>query len=201
MYIIKEFSKFKMRKSIISVYIQPEYEKFITFDLYSWVNYINEVGMNNDIIFLYNGYDTLGMVTESDYKEWLYMLGIDEEIIYNKATFYDKGYAFFRYCIDNSIDESDIIELVKYMIKKDVNDSRDIDWDDFMEDTSGNKEYVRNLLEYSDDLVSIPDLMNFLDSYTNIILMGGGIDGCLKEVEIALMSLDIKYEILKKFTY
>ena len=49
-------------KTIINVDIQPEYEDYITFDLYEWVEYINKNSTNNDIIFLYNGEDTLGMI-------------------------------------------------------------------------------------------------------------------------------------------
>jgi hypothetical protein len=35
----------------------------------------------------------------------------------------------------------------------------------------------------------------------NIVIMGGGMNECLKEIEIALMSLDKPYEKLDKFIY
>lgn len=61
---------------------------------------------------------------------------------------------------------------------------------------------IRDLLEIVDDMVSIPDLMDFLKNYNNkLVLCGGGINECLKEVEIALMALDKKYNVLTKFTY
>jgi len=51
-------------------------------------------------------------------------------------------------------------------------------------------------------MINIPDLMDFLKKYgTKIILCGGGIRECLKEVEIALMALDKNYNILTKYTY
>lgn len=190
-------------KTIINVDIQPEYQKYITFNLQEWVNFINENSKSNDIIFLYNGYDTLGMIDENSFKDWLIELGIDEDIIYN-STFYDKGYAFFRYCIDNSIDEDNIADLVKYMIKHNINDSRDIDedmWNSYMEETNHTQQDVRDLLEPADDMINIPDLMNFLNKYSNIVLTGGGINECLKEVEIALLSLDKKYNTLSQFVY
>lgn len=190
-------------KTIINVDIQPEYEKYISFDLYKWVNFINQNAADNDIVFLYNGAETLGMIDEYSFKEWLIELGIDEEIIYG-ATFYDKGYAFFRYCMDNSIDEDNIVDLVKYMISQDINDSRDIDedmWNNYMEETNHNQQDVRDLLENADDMINIPDLMDFLKNYTNIILTGGGINECLKEVEIALLSLDKDYNSLSEFVY
>lgn len=189
-------------KTIINVDIQPEYEKFIPF-LGEWVSFINENSNNNRIVFLYNGADTLGMISESEYISWLFDLGIDEEVI-DTATFYDKGYAFFRYCMDSGIDEENISDLVKFMLKHNINDSREIDsdmWDEFMNETGNSKEDVRELLEFADDMISIPDLMDFLNSYNNIVLLGGGINECLKEVEIALLALDQKYNIMSKFTY
>jgi hypothetical protein len=190
-------------KTIINVDIQPEYKKYISFDLKKWVNFINRNAEFNDIVFLYNGADTLGMIDEYSFKEWLIDLGIDEDVIYN-STFYDKGYAFFRYCMDNSIDEDNIVDLVKYMIRHNINDSRDIDeemWNDYMEETNHNQQDVRDLLENADDMINIPDLMDFLERYSNIVLTGGGISECLKEVEIALLSLNKNYSTLSQFVY
>lgn len=190
-------------KTIINVDIQPEYQNYITFNLDNWVDFINNNSEINNIIFLYNGADTLGMIDEYSYKEWLLELGVDEDVLYN-ATFYDKGYAFFRYCMDNSIDEDNIADLVKYMVKHNITDSRDIDeemWNNYMIETNHTQQDVRDLLENAGDMISIPDLMDFLDNYSNIILTGGGINECLKEVEIALLSLDRDYYTLSEFVY
>lgn len=190
-------------KTIICVDIQPEYNKFITFNIYQWVDYINESSYNNKIVFLYNGYDTLGMISLNDYKSWLFELGIDENVL-DTAIFYDKGYAFFRYCMDNSIDENNIADLVRYMYNHDINNSREINsdmWDDYMNETNHTQQDVRDLLESADDMVNIPDLMDFIKRYTNIILIGGGIHECLKEVEIALLALNKPFEIVRKYTY
>jgi hypothetical protein len=167
------------------------------------VNFINESDENNRIVFLYNGQDTLGMVSESDYINWLFDLGIDEDVL-NNATFYDKGYAFFRYCLDNSIDDDAIVDLVKYMLTNDITDSRDIDedmWNDFMNSTNHSRQDVRDLLENADDLINIPELMEFLQNKNNIALTGGGVNECLKEVEIALLAMDKPYSIISEFTY
>jgi hypothetical protein len=145
----------------------------------------------------------MGMISESDYFSWLLDLGVNEDILDN-ATFYDKGYAFFRYCIDNSIDDNNIVDLVKYMIKHDINDSREINeemWDNYMEETGHTQQDVRDLLESAGDMINIPDLMDFLKNYSNIVLTGGGINECLKEVEIALLSLDKNFNTLSEFVY
>lgn len=190
-------------KTIMNVDIQPEYQSYISFNLNKWVNFLNQSENNNNIVFLYNGADTLGMISESEYKNWLFELGVDEDVIYN-AIFYDKGYAFFRYCMDNSIDEDAIVDLIKYMITNDITDSRDIDndmWGDFINTTDHSRQEVRDLLENSDDLINIPDLMGFLQNKNNLILTGGGINECLKEVELALLALNKPYSVMSEFTY
>jgi hypothetical protein len=184
-------------KTLINVDIQPEYESAIHF-LPQWVKFLNKT--NASIIFLYNG-GQMGMISESEYAHWLFQLGVKERVL-NSSQFYDKGYAYFRYCIDSAINEDEIVSLIKFMIHKNINDSRDLDeefWDDFVETYP--YEDIRDLLEFSDDMINIPDLMDFLKYKNNIVLTGGGIYECLKEVEIALMALDKSYQILNEFTY
>ena len=191
--------------NLISVDIQPEYEKALTFDLYSFISFLNQnYGYINSLTFLYNGADTLGMVSENDYKIWLDENGLKEEIIMS-ARFYDKGYAFFRYCMDSYVDEDEIINLVKYMITHNINDSRDIDeemWNGFIREYGYDESELRNLLEMADDCLWIPDLMDFLQNYDGkISLCGGGINECFKEVELALSALGKQYNVLTQFTY
>ena len=113
--------------NLISVDIQPEYENYLGFKIFSFTKFINDNIENmNSITLLYNGADTLGMVSETDYKMWLVENGLEEENL-NYVKFYDKGYAFFRYCMDEGIEEQEIVNLVKYMINHQINDSRDID--------------------------------------------------------------------------
>jgi len=47
----------------------------------------------------------------------------------------------------------------------------------------------------------IPDLMEESQPYNNIILTAGGINECLKEVEIALTALNKPYSTYSEFTY
>jgi hypothetical protein len=190
-------------KNLIVVDIQPEYENYINKQnssfIEDFVDYVN--GTSKNVVFLYNGYDTLGMVEEHDYQDWLIDKGVDESVIEN-ATFYDKGYAFFRYCMDFGGDENDIASLVKMMYEKGVNDSRDLDddfWIDYINENGSSK--LQTLLQNADDCISIPDLMDFIKDYENITLCGGGINECLKEVEISLKALGKKFTILEEYTY
>lgn len=157
------------------------------------------------LIFLYNGHDTLGMTTEGNYKEWLMEYGMKEEIL-SGAIFYDKGYAFFRYCMDNAIAKDDIVDFVKFLIKRGINDSREMTkelWREYIRGQSHAfmREELVALLEHSDDMIHIPDLMEFLRGYNNIVVTGGGINECLKEVEIALKALDREYVVYDEFVY
>lgn len=190
---------------LISVDIQPEYKQAISFNLNIFTDYLNKQYESlNSLTFLYNGYDTLGMITENEYINWLFDNGLDEEVI-NNSKFYDKGYAFFRYCIDESIDEDEIVDLVKYMNNNGINDSREIDedmWTSFMNEFDYDNSSVRELLEFADDAVNIPDLMGYLTNFNSkIMLCGGGVNECLKEVEIALKALNKNYNVLSKFLY
>ena len=188
-------------KNLVVVDIQPEYMGGIDF-LGEFVEFLNDnYDEISSITFLYNGYDTLGMVREDDYKMWWVDYGLDESIVY-ESRFYDKGYAFFRYCIDSDIDDDTTTNLVRMMIEKDIDNSRKLDeefWDEFIERYGDND--VRELLEFADDCINIPDLMEYLSNYNNIVLVGGGIDECLKEVEIALNALNKPYTTIPKFIY
>lgn len=190
--------------NLISVDIQPAYENAFTFDIYSYVKFLNEnYKYLNSLTFLFNGPD-LGYPDENEYKWWLIENGLDENIV-EQSTFFDKGYAFFRFCLDKGIDDEELVNLIKFMISNNINDSRDIDqemWNNFMQEYDYDESEIRDLLGIADDMVSIPDLMDFLRNYNNkLVLCGGGINECLKEVEIALMALDKKYNVLTKFTY
>lgn len=189
---------------LMVVDIQPEYEKSFRFSISDFCDWIGQNKSKfSDIVFLYNGHDTLDMIHESDLRMWYIENGLDEDIATTKK-FYDKGYAFFRYCMDSGIDEDDVAKLVKFMIANEVYDSRDISekqlWDHFIKEYDAQD--VRDLLETSGDAIHIPELMEFLRRYNNkIVLVGGGQNECLKEVEIALKANGQKYSLLNQWIY
>jgi hypothetical protein len=191
------------KNDLIIVDVQPEYEKYIPFTISNFCKWINKNYKKlNSILFLYNGKETLDMISELDLKMWYVDNGLDENIVEN-SEFYDKGYAFFRYCIDNNISDEDIVLLVKYMKANNVYDSRQIKelelWDEFSQKYSSVE--LRDLLEHSDDLISIPDVMDIIKKYKNIVLVGGGANECLKEIEIALLANDQSYNQIAEWIY
>lgn len=193
-------------KSLINVDIQPEYQNTFGFDVNDWTSELNRNYFDlSNLVFLYNGYETLGMISKENYISWLYDNGVTEEVI-NGSTFYDKGYAFFRYCMDNQIEEDDIVNFVQFMMRNNINDSRDLNkelWKKYVSEQKHrlDRQSLIELLHVAGDCIHIPDLMNFLKEFNNIVITGGGINECLKEVEISLKSLDKSYEVYSKFTY
>ena len=51
------------------------------------------------------------------------------------------------------------------------------------------------------NIINIPDVFEYLDGKSNIVLCGGGKNECLKEIEIILMIQNTKYNLLNKFVY
>ena len=107
--------------------------------------------------------------------------------------------------MDEGIDDDDIVALIQYMVNNNITDTRDIDeqmWNDFVASTEVDQTEVRDLMENADDMLNIPEVMDFLKRYGGkIVVTGGGINECLKEVELALMALQKPYNVLPTFTY
>jgi len=192
-------------KTLISVDIQPEYEKNLSFRLPNFIQFLVDSWPEiHDLVFLYNGAETLGMVSEQDYKIWWLENELPEEIV-DRATFYDKGYAFFRYCMDSSLDEDVTANFVRFMYQNDIRDSRDMTrdmWAKYLREyRRTDRKEAYELLQHAGDCVNVPDLMDFIKHYNNIVLVGGGVNECLKEVEIALKALQKPYQVYSKYTY
>lgn len=189
-------------RHLVVVDVQPDYEDGFSYWLPEFVDFLNTNHHKfSHITFLFNGPD-LGFPDENEYRMWWQENELDDDII-SYSSFYDKGYAFFRSCMDMGGDHEGIVNLIKFMISKDINDSRELEeqefWDEFVE-IYGNDD-IRELMEFSGDCVSIPDLMEELRGYNNILLCGGGENECLKEVEIALDALDKPYNFINRFVY
>ena len=193
-------------KTLINVDIQPEYENWFGFETEKWIQFlIKSFPEVNNLVFLYNGAQTMGLISEERYKDWLVENELPYEII-DGSVFYDKGYAFFDSCMSRGINEKDTVDFVKFMMRNNITDSRELDremWKQYIREQKHpmDRQELIELLQRSEEMIHIPDLMNFLRSYNNIVLTGGGLEQCLKEVEIALMALGKNYFILNEFTY
>ena len=107
--------------NLIIVDIQPEYKDAISFSVHEFIATLYTTNWDM-IYYLFNGQDTLGMVSEQELKQWIAEeSGADYDEVYeflDGIRFYDKGYAFFRFCIDEGFANEEIVALVKFMNEK-----------------------------------------------------------------------------------
>jgi hypothetical protein len=177
-------------KTLVIVDIQPAYEKNIHFSLTKFVQFLIDSEYSH-YLYLYNGPD-FGFEDESDIKYWLFeksQLDLDD---LPKIEWFEKNYAFLRNAMDSGVDDSDIIKLARYMLKRNKSDSRDLndsDWE------------TLEIEDLRDNGIYIPDVMDVLKKYDNYELVGGHETECLKEVELLLDILGKKYTKLRKFIF
>ena len=180
-------------RTLIIVDIQPSYKSFFTFKLESFINYLKTSNYKT-YVYLYNGPD-FGFETVEDIKTWLIEHSeYDEEFAEKLETFnfYEKNYSFFRNSIDRGDVESDTIKLIKYMISKNIYNSRDLE----------EKDWVKlKIKDLGEDCLTIPDVLDYLKHFNNIDICGGGKNECLKEVEICLDVNGQHYNKINKYIY
>jgi hypothetical protein len=198
---MKNFKQFSLIKEssdrvLISVDIQPEYQSAISFSIESWIEWLQETDYSKYIL-LYNGPE-LGMINESEYKYWLFEHGMSEEFM-DSCIFYDKTYAFFRSCMDEGYGD-DLVDIIQYMWKNDITDSRDIDEDQWKQLNIQNKDLETYL--QGAEMITIPDIMYKLDTiHRPIDVVGGGTNECLEEIRLALTALNKSYRNINKWIY
>jgi len=188
----------KASKNTIVVDVQPMYENWIRFDIEEFTEFLNE--QTNSVLYFFNGPDTVGDDTEDEIKYWLIENGLDEYKL-RDITFVDKGYAFFRNLMDSGVGEHTIIKMIRYMFKKKVWDSRDIEDDEWEDVLNIDFKFVEDMLQYGDN-INIPDIdIRTLRKHSGGYIVGGGKEECLKEVQILMSAFNIKAKEVKKFIY
>ena len=186
---------------LIIVDIQPEYESNTTFDIGDMLRKAAED--YSQVLVLFNGEDTLGMISEGELKNfYLEKLDYDEEVfdeLLSKSTFFDKGYGFFRDVMDSSVcfDRSSIVKIVKYMINKDVRDIRELEEEDI--NAIGVDELLFDDLE--DYGFWVPDLADELPRWSGSDLAGGARNECMAEVEILGAAQGLSFNHVDDFIY
>jgi len=184
----------KRKNHIISCDIQPMYEKYIHFDLYKYVDFLNS---NGNILFLYNGTNTVGVDSKNNLIDFLIENGLEERKI-KDIKFLDKGYGFFRDWMDDGLSERDIIKAIRYMFSKKEYDSREIDPEEW-------EKIIPHIWDYAskDNMIYIPPDIRIdkLKKWSGSFLVGGGTNECLKEIMILMNAFNIRYKIVKEFTY
>ena len=187
--------------SLVVVDIQPEYESNTPFDIGDMLRTAAED--YSRVLFLFNGEDTLGMVSESALKNFYFeKLDYDEEVfdeLLSKSEFFDKGYGFFRDVMDSSVcfDRTSIVKIVKHMIDNDIQDIRDLEEEDV--DAIGVSELLFDDLE--DYGFYLPELEEVLPRWSGSDLAGGARNECMAEVEILGAAQGLSFNHVDQFIY
>lgn len=184
-------------KTLLVVDIQPSYSNSLSFNMLDFCDFINENHSDNRVVFLYNGPE-LGMESESDLINWYFEEGMSEDAI-NNSEFFEKGYAFFRSCMDEGYDQDDIIRVLKYMWENEIWDARDLDVGDW--GSIGDVDEMREFIDGGDTMWIPLELMEYLQNMSNIVIMGGDRNECMAEVMIALDVLGKPYKEYGRYSY
>ena len=187
--------------SLVVVDVQPEYESNTRFDIGDMLRTAAED--YSRVLFLFNGEDTLGMISESALKNFYFeKLDYDEEAfedLLSKSTFFDKGYGFFRDVMDSSVcfDRASIVKIVKYMIDNDIRDIRDLEEED-IESIGVSELLIEDLEDYG---FWIPELEEVLPQWSGSDLAGGARNECMAEVEILGAAQGLSFNHVDRFIY
>ena len=188
----------KRKRSVIVVDVQPMYESYIKFSMERFTNFLVR---NYDILYFYNGPETVGVDDKNDIVRFLMESSDYSDDLYYKlmselTKWIDKGYAFFRGWMDQGVDEATLKQAIRIMFQRKIYDSRDIEEDEWIE--------LLPELEgiHFDDMISIPDIqINELKKWSGSYLVGGGRNECLAEVKILMDAFNIRYQIVNEFIY
>jgi len=189
---LKSFITEKRRNDVIVVDVQPSYKNYIDFSMQEFCEFLN--GCNN-ILYFYNGTE-LDLDNESQVRRFLYENGFNKWKM-KDVLFVDKSYGFLRSWMDMGIDDGIIKKAIRYMMSRGVNDSRDIDIEDWLKEIPDLDDY-----SFSDDPIYLPSFsIAQLKSFQGSYLVGGGRNECLKEVAILLSTFNIHVTIVSRFIY
>jgi len=189
--------------SVILVDFQPAYDS----DQFGYrdaiercMHYLNE--KNPNITAFFNGEDVGIEDTAYEVAEHFVEYGLDEDIA-QSITYKEKSYAWLRGWMDQGVDNSTIIRVVRYMVMNDMNDSRDI-----IEQQENGVEIFQKLVGDDggswmyDDGIYLPEIsIGDLKALSGSLLGGGGQHECLKEMQLLMNAFNIKYKMVGDWIY
>lgn len=116
-----------------------------------------------------------------------------------------KNYGFIRNFMDNGLSDEEIIEFGKWMISKNLSDARDIEENNLTQEYKNkfqnseiiNYDFDSNIFYLPDDLIE--EINNYVQN--GCVLVGGGVNECLKEISLLLSILNIEHSIDYSLTY
>lgn len=182
-------------KNLVIVDIQPQYAQNINF----MGEFPNFVSQYQSILNCYVGQaHGLSKDTKQTIAKWYYKNGVPKDVIY-RMKWFDKGYAFFRDIMDSDkcFMRDDIVKIIRYMIKKKVNDSRQLSKRDVL--NLKIPDFIYKELE--DMPIYIPELRWYINKWNGADICGGGFNECYEEVLLLADALNLKFNPVQQFIY
>jgi len=189
--------------SVILIDFQPAYQS----DDFGYNDAIEEAiayinAKRPNVTAFFNGEDVGIEDTPSEVAYHYMEHGLDEDLAHN-INFKEKSYAWLRSWMDQGVDDSTIIKVVRYMVMNDMTDSRDI-----IERQENGEEIFKELVgddggEWMyDDGIYIPDIsIGDLKSLSGSLLGGGGQHECLKEMQLFMNAFNIRFKLVNDWIY
>lgn len=125
------------------------------------------------------------------------------KINWNRFTIVDKGYGWFREYMDAGwVSDREIIQLIRYMYQKRVNDARNLTFPPIDKRTEEDTALHR-LVE---EMENVPFIINWtsvaqIKKFNGAYIVGGGRNECLREVELLMNAFNIKYKRIDSLVY
>lgn len=181
-------------KPLIVVDVQPAHSDSIDFT-WELMEYLNK--QKGKTLILFNGSDVGYDDDESSVKRFYLENGLDEDVLLEKRFIWkEKIFGYFRGWMDSGVDPKIIKRVLREMILKRVNDSRELN-QEWLQQQLGIKFSVDTL-----DNLTIPDIsIRLLHQFKNCYICGGGRSECLREITIFMNTLNFNYTELQRFIY
>lgn len=175
----------------IVVDVQPAYDSSCGHIIAPLAEFING---QKKVMIMFNGED-LALDSQDAVIEYWYENGLSEEKI-DEIDWAEKQYGYFRSWMDSGVPEHTIIQVIRDLIVSRKYDSRELDQDKL-------QAYLGDDFDYLiDDPVTIPYLrITALREYNGGYICGGGEHECLREIELFMNAMNIKYKRLSRFVY
>lgn len=193
--LISDLTEAIKSKPCIVVDVQPAYAKYADRVAGKIMQFLNSQS-GPILMFMNADCDGLTDDTEPDIAYYWEEQGFDPDN-WQRVTPVDKGYGYFRAWMDQGVDESIIIRVIRALYQAKVNDSRDLEaevlqqlvgdqWEGWMQDDP-------IIVEWT----SVAQLKQFSGAY----IMGGGRTECLREVELLMNAFNIPYIRINSLVY
>lgn len=182
--------------NLLIIDVQNTYKSFFNEEFCSSI--IDISSQYTKVIYLYD------VLSGNSYYDELPESFIENEEFIDRLNVVTKEYGFFRSIMDINLDEEELVRLLKFMFKHNLGDNREIETNcEVLEEFKENFNKSPLLdIDFEDHPVSIPfDLIEELHGLSNVTIVGGGRNECVREIAILLQVLDIDYTVEESLTF